>query len=150
MTFYRHTTKVAVPHTAAQIISLLSKAGAEQILTDHKAGQIVGIAFSMAMPGMETVARFRLPVYPDRVLKAFINAGKRGSDALREQAERTAWRVALEWLRAQVAYMETGQVSVVEVFLPYLVVNTGETLYKSLEGKRFAGLLMAPKQEMAK
>lgn len=151
MTLYRHTTAISPSKTAGQIVDLLGKAGANQILTDHKDGKIVGIAFSvdlqLAPNDPAKTMRFRLPIYPDRVLKAFVHGGRRPTDATREQADRTAWRVALEWLRAQVAYMETGQVTAAEVFLPYLVVPGGETLYRSLETKRFAGLLPAPKRE---
>ena len=144
---YRHTTQIVASKTAAQIAELLGQAGATRINTTYENGKAVGIDFSVTLDGMNM--SFRLPIYPEKVLDAMRADGKKrrrsihgaGSERIAEQAERTAWRVALEWLRAQLAYMASGQVQAQEVFLPYLVTPNGETLYKSLERRQFAGLL---------
>lgn len=48
----------------------------------------------------------------------------------REQAERTAWRNIRDWVLAQMAFVEAGNVEVDEVFLPYLTDGKGRTLYQ--------------------
>ena len=48
----------------------------------------------------------------------------------REQAERTAWRNIRDWILAQMAFVEAGNVEVDEVFLPYLTDGKGKTLYQ--------------------
>ena len=46
------------------------------------------------------------------------------------QAERTAWRNVRDWIMAQMAIIEAGQVEMEEVFLPYLTDRQGRTLYQ--------------------
>ncbi|MCH8134806.1 MAG: hypothetical protein IIB77_02370, partial [Proteobacteria bacterium] len=59
----------------------------------------------------------------------------------REQASRVAWRIIKDWLRAQLAIIETEQAEMVEVFLPYAQHPvTGQTLYEQLEASGFRQL----------
>lgn len=46
-----------------------------------------------------------------------------------EQAERVAWRVAREWLLAQLAIIEAQMATLDQVMLPYLQVDGQKTLY---------------------
>lgn len=48
-----------------------------------------------------------------------------------EQAQRVAWRVLKSWIEAQIAIIETGMVAADEVFLPYQIVQGGETVYEA-------------------
>lgn len=50
------------------------------------------------------------------------------------QAERTAWRNVRDWIMAQMAIVEAGQVQIDEVFLPYLTDGKGRTLYQLYQG----------------
>jgi len=68
-----------------------------------------------------------LPANIEGVLKVF---AKQKVKADREQAERTAWRNIRDWVLAQMAFVEAGNVEVDEVFLPYLTDGKGKTLYQ--------------------
>ena len=68
-----------------------------------------------------------LPANIEGVLKVF---AKQKVKADREQAERTAWRNIRDWILAQMAFVEAGNVEVDEVFLPYLTDGKGKTLYQ--------------------
>lgn len=46
----------------------------------------------------------------------------------RAQAERTAWRIVLSWVEAQIAIVESGMVSMEEVFLLYLLTDSKSTV----------------------
>src|SRR3990167_5648649 len=48
------------------------------------------------------------------------------------QAERGAWRNVMAWVKAQLALVEIGMVSVTEVFLPFMLVGSQETLYNRM------------------
>ena len=39
-----------------------------------------------------------------------------------------------DWVQAQMALIEAGQVQIDEVFLPYLTDGTGRTLYQLYQG----------------
>jgi hypothetical protein len=45
---------------------------------------------------------------------------------MRDQAKRIAWRIALEWLQVQMAFVETGARKPQEVFLADMIVEAGE------------------------
>ena len=68
-----------------------------------------------------------LPANIEGVLKVF---AKQKVKPDREQAERTAWRNIRDWILAQMAFVEAGNVEVDEVFLPYLTDGKGKTLYQ--------------------
>ena len=53
------------------------------------------------------------------------------------QARRTAWANIRDWLDAQMALIETGQVKLEEVFLPYMTDTTGKTLYERIQERNF-------------
>lgn len=72
---------------------------------------------------------FRLPAATEGTMRVF---AKQKLKADREQAEMTAWRNVRDWVLAQVALIECCDVPVDQVFLPYLVDQSGRrTLYEA-------------------
>lgn len=57
------------------------------------------------------------------------------------QAARVGWRILKDWIEAQLALIETGMVTIEQVFLPYVQNDKGQTLYEAIADKKFAGLL---------
>ena len=54
-------------------------------------------------------------------------------ERVREQAERTAWKLLLDWVEVQVSMIVIGRREVIEVFLPYLYdFKKDQTLYQKL------------------
>jgi hypothetical protein len=45
--------------------------------------------------------------------------------------ERVAWRIAKDWLEAQLAILQSEMVSIDQVMLPYLHVDGDKTLYQA-------------------
>lgn len=41
-----------------------------------------------------------------------------------------AWRIVKDWVEAQMAILESEQVQMDEVFLPYMVNNRGQTIFE--------------------
>jgi hypothetical protein len=60
---------------------------------------------------------------------------------MREQATRVAWRILKDWIEAQLALIQTGMVSVEQVFLPFAQSSSGKTLCEVLRERKFAQLL---------
>ena len=125
---YLHTTTVAVPVTAAQMMNLLGIIGANNISMEMTDGQASGMTFSVRLGDRVTTYRMPVrwePIYatmikempsrprtPRSVLLANISA----------QAKRTAWRLALDWLKVQCAYVQNGIRHPSEVFLADMVI----------------------------
>lgn len=47
-----------------------------------------------------------------------------------EKSEMVAWRIVKDWVEAQMAILESEQVQMDEVFLPYMVNNRGQTIFE--------------------
>ena len=60
------------------------------------------------------------------------------------QAERTAWKIVLDWVEVQLSMIELAQVEFMEVFLPYLYNGvTQQTYFETLKKQGIAKLLPA-------
>ena len=133
--FYMASTKIAPEKTAAEIQALLGKHGAKQILSEYENSEIVALSFAIEVNYQRVP--FRLPLRWEACLKAMKEEGRTPRSMCNaEQARRTAWRVLLRWVQAQLAMIDTQMVSMMEVMLPY--AQMGElTLYEQLEQDHF-------------
>ena len=61
------------------------------------------------------------------------------AEARRQQAIRTSWRILKDWVEAQMALLETGMVTMDEIFLPYML-SGGQTFYQALVAGEFEAL----------
>ena len=103
-------------------------------------GDPIGLTFGLLVEGQ--ILGFQLPANIDGVLAAF----KREKIKVdREQAKRTAWRNIRDWVLAQMAFVEAGNVQADEVFLPYLTDGRGTTLYAAFKNGQLS--LPEPSEE---
>jgi len=139
-TLYMETTKIATERTVAEIQKVLSQYGAQRIMTEYDNGEVVSLSFEILVNNVELP--FRLPcrwrfIYD--ILKSRRNKtiSNRGADALADQSKRIAWRQILRWVESQLALVQTDMVKIQEVFLPYMMDVSGQTLYERLEQNKF-------------
>lgn len=130
-----YSTTVAPLKSIGEIQGILVAHGATHILMDYDQAEPIGVAF-IAPTAYGDVA-FRLPANIDRV-QAVLNKQRVRSQVSRELASRVAWRILKDWVRAQMAILETDMVSIDQVFLPYMQVGEGgKTLYEVMLDHRF-------------
>jgi hypothetical protein len=56
----------------------------------------------------------------------------------RKQAARTGWRNLQDWIKAQLALLETGMVRMEQIFLPYMLnLKEGKTMFELFEERNF-------------
>jgi len=123
-----YTTTVTAPKSIGEIQGMLVAHGATHILMDYKDGEAVGLAFMVKTNYGEVP--FSLPANIDRV-QAVLNKQRVRTTVGRELASRVAWRILKDWVRAQMAILETEMVTIDQVFLPYMQVGKqGKTLYQ--------------------
>lgn len=134
MAIKNYTTTIDVYKSLGEIQGALASHGARKIMVDYdESGQPIGVAF-----GIETTVGprgFLLPANVEGVRAVFDRQKVKASPG---QAERTAWRNVRDWIMAQMAIIEAGQVQIDEVFLPYLTDNRGRTLYQLYQGGQLA------------
>lgn len=134
MAIKNYTTTIDVYKSLGEIQGALASHGARRIMVDYdEAGHPVGVAF-----GIETLAGLRGFLLPANVegVRAVFDQQKVKTQA--GQAERTAWRNIRDWIMAQMAIIEAGQVEMEEVFFPYLTDRNGKTLYQLYQGGQLA------------
>lgn len=126
MPIKNYTTKIDCYTSIGEIQAALAKHGARKIMIDYgEIGEPNGIAF--AIQQSNTYQTFILPANVDGIMAVF---NKQKVKADREQAERTAWRNVRDWIMAQMAFIESGNVQMDEIFLPYLT-DGQKTLYEA-------------------
>lgn len=126
MPIKNYTSKVDVYTSLGEIQGALLKSGAKKIMVDYDDGEPIGVAF--AIETARGIRGFTLPAPVEGTLRAF---QKQRVSADEEQAKRTAWRNVRDWVMAQMALVESCDVPVDQVFLPYLTDRTGQTLYEA-------------------
>lgn len=139
-----YTTTVSADKTIGEIQSKLAKAGARQIMHgyDHK-GNCQELSFRISTKFGEMA--FLLPANIESVEKVLISHRVRkrfSTPGDREHATRVGWRILKDWVEAQLALIETGMVSIEQVFLPYAQNAQGQTIYEALVEKKFTGLAL--------
>lgn len=132
MPLLNYTTKIDASKTIGQIQAILAMAGAERISVDYRDGAPSAVYFVYTV--RDQPVEFRIPVNVSGVLRLLQNDPKvRAGLATEEQAYRVAWRIAKDWIEAQIAYVEAEQASIPQLFFPHAVNADGETLYEVFE-----------------
>ena len=134
MAIKNYTTSIDVYKSLGEIQVALASHGARKIMVDYDgAGQPIGLTFAI-----ETQAGNRGFILPANVEGVRTVFAKQKVKDTAGQAERTAWRNVRDWVMAQMAIIEAGQVDMEEVFLPYLTDGKGRTLYQLYQGGQLA------------
>ena len=140
MAILNYSTTISVDKTVGEIQGLLARRGARSILVDYD-GQGNPTAIAFMIPTRFGDRGFRLPANIEAVWKVLTKQHQQGKVqrrfTTREQAARVGWRIVKDWLEAQVAIIETEMVTIEQVFLPYMQVKNGQTLYQVMQESRF-------------
>jgi hypothetical protein len=132
MAILNYTTKIDSIKTIGEITQCLVDHGANKIVSDYD-GQIpISVTFTIVLN--DTPIFYSLPANYTGVLKA-MEKNKKVPRALctKEQAIRVSWRIIKDWVEAQMAIVEADLADMAEVFLPYAITPSGETLYNEIK-----------------
>jgi hypothetical protein len=129
---------------SAKSISLIEKSlvevGAIKISKDYKDGKISGILFQIIINQQPLI--FKLPSRSETIYKLFSEQIKKPRkhtlDTIRDQSERTAWKLLYEWVQIQISMIRLEQIEILEVFLPYVYnIQTEKTLFEKIKESNF-------------
>jgi len=140
-TIFMGTTKIPPSRTVEEIQRILGEYGASAIRVDYEKGEIIGVSFTVEIGGNQIP--FRLPCRWRSIFQAIKSdaENKQYSPDFFEEKEhqweedsrRIAWRQILRWIEAQMALVETEMVKTEEVFMPYLILDKGQTLFERFQ-----------------
>ena len=139
MAILNYTTTIAAFQSAAEIECILVKHRAKSIMKNYDNERITGISF-LIDNGTSQIP-IRMPARTEDCLQVLKkqkqeNPRKRIIDTP-EQAERVAWRILKDWVEVQMALLDMKMVQFEEIFMPYIEINNGQTLYEKLEEQQF-------------
>lgn len=138
---YTSTTPVAT--SMGKIEKCLVSAGATDISKTYEDGICIAIKFRMVVSDKPLF--FMLPARVKSCFDVMWKEVKRPKadtkKRIRDQAERTAWKIVCDWVEVQLSMIMLEQAEALEVFLPY-VYNpaTNQTFYHQLKDKGFKQL----------
>lgn len=142
MTIANYTTDVSEYHSVQEITRLLVSASVSAIATEYDEKQLPsGITFKVTLDNVAFA--YRLPCNWRGTLQCLKNDPKvRSGWRTEEHARRVSWRVLRDWIRAQLALIEAGAVTVDQVMLPYAITANGKTVYERMiaEGPKYLSL----------
>lgn len=139
MAILNYTTTIEAFKTVSEIEYILMKHQAKSIMKNYEGESIISLSF-LIDTGYAQIP-IKLPAKVDECLKVLQKEKKRNPrkqiKATREQAERVAWRILKDWVEAQMALLDIEMAKCEEVFMPYIVEKTGQTLFEKLEEQKF-------------
>lgn len=137
MPLLNYTTEVEAAKTVGEIQVILAGHGARCIMMDYDGnGNIEALSFTVMVNDQELP--IKLPINPDAVLKVMQRQSKVPYRLQnRPQAIRVAWRIVKEWVSAQMAILETNQAKMEQIFLPYVVTQSGKTVFEIYAQSQF-------------
>lgn len=136
MPIANYSTTVDALKTVGEIQGILVAHGARSIMMTYgKDGSIESLSFIVETPYGDMP--IRLPINAKAVLKVLEEQRVPPRYANHQQAVRIAWRIVKDWVRAQMAILETEMVKMEQIFLPYMITKNNQTLYESMVDRGF-------------
>lgn len=132
MPIANYTTEMSVDRSLNLVVTLLRKAGVETITHRYDGPLVVGIDFAMQTD--QGWRPYRLPVRVEGVQRTLVADGVAPRYRTREHAARVAWKIAHDWLRAQLALIEAGMTTMPEVMFPYALLGD-MTAYETFQAR---------------
>jgi hypothetical protein len=136
MAIANYTTSVPAIKSVGEIQGILVAHGAKSILINYADNGVVeSLSFIVKTPYGDMP--IRLPTDAKAVLRVMEEQRVPRRYLTYEQAVKVAWRIVKDWVRAQMAILETEMVKMEQIFLPYMVTGNDKTLYEAMVDKKF-------------
>lgn len=109
------------------------------MVKDYVDKKVISLSFVYEINGTDLA--FQLPAKTESVYQV-LSKDKRlnnsQAEKIKNQAERTAWRILFNWVEVQVAMIECDQLEFMQIFFTHLIdIKTGETFYQKLKSNNF-------------
>lgn len=143
-----YSTAIPAAKTAGECLSLLAEAGAASVAVHYEDREPAGLSFRLDTPhgpraftlpvnvdGVQAVITGMLRDNPPHASRAVLN-----KMSTRKHATDVAWRVARDWLEAQLALVAAGMAPLTQAMLPYVHVDGDRTLWEAYREREQAAI----------
>jgi len=135
MSLLNYSTVIKTEKTVSEIQGILAEAGAQAVMSEFDDARVL-TAISFRMNTSFGLMSYRLPSRIDPIWKILSeDRNIRPKFRTWDQASRVAWRIIKDWIEAQLALVEADQADIDQVFLPYMEINAGVTVFDRLKEK---------------
>jgi len=132
MAISNYTTKIDPHKTIGEITQILAKHGARETAISYDTeGTPVALKFMLILSDKPLF--FELPARSSGVLNALRKDGVPKGMLNLQHANRVAWRIIRDWVEAQTALIKAEIATPQEIFLPYLLMKDGKTLFNKVQ-----------------
>lgn len=144
MNLKNYTSETPAYKSMGTIEDCLISAGATDISKKIEGGICIAITFRLMVQNVPLF--FQLPAKVEACFDVMWKEVKKPradtKQRIREQAQRTAWKIVSDWVQVQLSMIKLEQAETLEVFLPYVYdpVND-QTYYRKLKDRGFKALL---------
>lgn len=151
MNLKNYTSTVPASRSVELIERLLVSIGATNINKSYKDGKLTSMSFQIDINN--STIPFRLPAKVKEVEEYLIRqrvkyVSHEQKEKIKDQAERTAWKIIYEWVVIQVSMIQLKQAEFIEVFLPYVYnAKKEQTFFELIKEQKYSQLLALPKTE---
>lgn len=139
MNLKNYTSDVPATQSMGRIEQKLIEIGASDISKKYENQICRGITFLIMDKRTKQTLAYHLKAQVDECFKIMWEErtpqGQRQTDKkkLMEQANRTAWKILLDWTEVQCAMIMLGQAEPLQLFLPFLYdIGTQKTFYEKI------------------
>jgi hypothetical protein len=148
-----YTSGVPANRSIERIETLLAEAGASNITKDFDSvtKKIASLHFLISVNMFEKPLLIKMPVNVKAVYDIMRDSVKRPRERnyrykgtiekIEEQAERTAWKIAEDWLRIELSMVQFKQREFVQIFLTEAVDKNGITFFEKVKENGYQLLL---------
>lgn len=145
MNLKNYTSTVPAITSMGRIEKALVSAGATNISKTYEDQVCKAITFRMILPGSMPMF-FQLPAKVEPCFKVLWAEVKRPrpdtKNQIRQQAERTAWKIVADWVEIQLSMILLEQAEPLQIFLPYAYdPRTEQTFYDRVKEGGYKALL---------
>jgi len=141
MNLKNYTSSVPVINSIGKIEHRLAQSGATHIAKSYERERPVGMIFQIPVNNIPMT--FKLPAKADKVFDHMLKQRSRPPqasqrEAIKMQADRTAWKILSDWVDIQVSLIQLDQAEAIEVFLPYAYDGKNDrTLFEKMRDNNF-------------
>jgi hypothetical protein len=138
MKIKNYTSEVPANKSIQRIEQRLVQQGARNVWKEYdEKGRMSGLSFTIPKEGR--LLPFKLPARVENVVSYFLKKHPYTSEKkIREQTERTAWRMMDEWTDLQMSLIAIDQAEFMEIFLPYIYdAHQGKTHFEIMRDNGF-------------
>lgn len=144
MNIKNYTSEVPATTSMGKIEQALVQAGATDISKKYENGIFVAIRFRMPINNIPMF--FELPARVENCFKVLFKEVKRPQPdtktRVRQQAERTAWKIVSDWVQIQLSMILLDQAEPMQVFLPFVWdPKTEKTFFEQVKDGGYKALL---------